>query len=257
MQTLGVLGVGELTEKIVKGLRNSGYAGEVILSPRNQERARALGSQYGCDVMASNQEVVDHSEILVLGVRPDVVGRLSEEVEVGSGKTIISLVAGMRAAELSKHLPGTNVVRVILSYAAEINCTTVVIFPENVLVQQLLSPLGTVVVLDDEDAFETATVAACMNGWFYFWLQSLQQWFVGQGLPEHQAKQLVLSNMQDCISSLKRESKRSFTDLGKSIATRGTFTAKGLDVLQCHNYCEPWTKAFDKVLADLTTGPGK
>jgi len=31
------------------------------------------------------------------------------------------------------------------------------------------------VVVQDEPSFELATVAACMNGWFYFLLHDLQQ----------------------------------------------------------------------------------
>nr|BFD42484.1 hypothetical protein FFPRI1PSEUD_39830 [Pseudomonas sp. FFPRI_1] len=251
MQSLGVLGVGELTEKVVKGLRNSGYAGQINLSPRNQQRALALGSQYGCEVMVSNQAVVDRSEVLMLGVRPDAVERLSEEVVMGPGKTLISLVAGMQIAELSRCFHGASVVRVMLSCAAEINRTTVVIYPANAAVQQCLSALGTVIVLADESAFETATVAACMNGWFYFWLHELQQWFVDQGLPEGQARKLLLSNLEDCLSSAKHDLKTPLASMGSAIATPGTFTAKGLEMLEKQNFSAPWTHAFDAVLKDL------
>ena len=35
MHSLGILGVGELTEKVVRGLRRSGFDGRILLSPRN------------------------------------------------------------------------------------------------------------------------------------------------------------------------------------------------------------------------------
>ena len=47
MHTLGILGVGDLTEKVVRGLRRSGYAGRIYLSPRNAELATALAAE--CD----------------------------------------------------------------------------------------------------------------------------------------------------------------------------------------------------------------
>lgn len=252
MQNIGVLGVGALTEKVVRGLRRSGYSGAIRLSPRNQQRAQALSEASGCHVMPDNQSVIDHSDILILGVRPDVVEQLAEEVRLAPGKTLISLVAGMKLAALAQHFPGAQVVRVMLSYAAEINSATVVIHPRNDLVQQCMAPLGTTVVMDDEAAFELATVAACMNGWFYFWLQDLQQWFVDQGLPEAQAKQLVLSNMQDCLASAQHNPAADLASMGNAIASPGTFTARGVELLRNHEMSRPWSTACDATLQWLT-----
>jgi pyrroline-5-carboxylate reductase len=173
MQRLGILGVGELTEKVVRGLRRGGFTGAIRISPRNRTRASALRDECDCEVMLDNQAVVDHSEFLILGVRPDVVRQLAQEVTIGSEKTLISLVAGMNLDSLTQSFPEADVVRVMLSYAAEINCTTVVTYPRNMRVEQGLASLGTTIFLEDESAFELVTVAACMNGWFYFWLQDL------------------------------------------------------------------------------------
>lgn len=252
MQNIGVLGVGALTEKVVRGLRRSGYNGAIRLSPRNQRRAQALSDESGCQVMPDNQSVIDHSDILILGVRPDVVATLAEEVTLASGKTLISLVAGMKLAELAQHFPGAQVVRVMLSYAAEINSTTVVIYPHNDLVQQCMAPLGTSILMDDEGAFELATVAACMNGWFYFWLEDLQQWFVDQGMSETQAKQLVLSNMQDCLASAKHQPDAGLAAMGRAIASPGTFTDRGVELLRKHEVSRPWSTACDATLQWLT-----
>lgn len=251
MHSLGILGVGELTEKVVRGLRRGGYTGAIRLSPRNQSRAIALRDHFRCEVMPDNQAVADHSEILILGVRPDVVAQLAEEVSIAPDKTLISLVAGMRLDALARHFPEASIVRAMLSYAAEINSTTVVAYPPNNAVQQLLAPLGTSIVLDDENAFELATVAACMNGWFYFWLQDLQQWFTDKGMPAEQAKQLVLSNLQDCLASARHNPTMGLEAIGRTIASPGTYTAKGLDVLQSQNAASPWTAACDAVLLGL------
>lgn len=55
MLSIGVLGVGELTEKVVIGLRRGGFTGRVLLSPRNQARAEQLGKDWACEVMVDNQ----------------------------------------------------------------------------------------------------------------------------------------------------------------------------------------------------------
>ncbi|WP_313739763.1 NAD(P)-binding domain-containing protein [Pseudomonas sp.] len=251
MHSIGILGVGELTEKVVRGLRHGGHTGAIFLSPRNRQRALALRDQFDCQVMPDNQTLVERSRVVILGVRPDVVAQLAGEVSLGADKILISLVAGMDSSALAQRFPGATVVRAMLSYAAEINATTVVTYPDNGTARKLLAPLGTFIALQDESAFEVATVAACMNGWFYFWLQDLQRWFVDQGLPHAQARQLVLSNLQDCLASARHNPDTDLETMGNAIATPGTFTRQGLDVLRERQVSAPWTAAFDSVLLEL------
>ena len=80
MLNIGILGVGELTEKIVIGLRRSGFSGRVLLSPRNNDRARELCRLWACEIAQNNQGVVDDSDLLFLGVRPDAVEQLANIV---------------------------------------------------------------------------------------------------------------------------------------------------------------------------------
>ena len=89
----GILGVGDLTEKVVAGFYRAQTAAEIILSPRNAARAEKLRDAYGCEVAKSNQSVVDRTDILIVGVRPDALPQLASEIILRPGQTVISLVA--------------------------------------------------------------------------------------------------------------------------------------------------------------------
>ncbi|MFJ2985185.1 MULTISPECIES: NAD(P)-binding domain-containing protein [unclassified Pseudomonas] len=253
MQCLGILGVGELTEKVVHGLRRSGFDGSIVLSPRNTKRARALASGYDCEVMSDNQSVVDRADLIILGVRPESLSELVTQVRLRPGQCLVSLLAGIGLDKLSTAFPGARCVRVMLSYAAQFNQSTVVISPADNLAQQWLGPLGEIVVLEDESSFELATVAACMNGWFYFLLHDLQQWLCDRGLPANQARDLVLGNLQDCLSSAREQPLLTLKALGQAIATPGTFTAEGLAVLMHQPVSATWGAACEVVLDALLT----
>lgn len=253
MLSIGVLGVGELTEKVVIGLRRGGFTGRVLLSPRNQARAEQLGKVWACEVMADNQEVVDGADLLLLGVRPDAVEGLCRDIQLKPGQPLVSLVAGMTLKDLARCFPQAQPVRAMLSYAAQINHSTVVVTPAGHVHEALLGTLGSLIVMDQEDAFELATVAACMNGWFYFFLNGLQQWFTDKGLTQAQARQLVMGNMQDCLSSAGHQPQVSMATLGNAIATPGTFTAAGLEVLRDKGATQAWAAACDDVLERLQT----
>jgi len=68
---------------------------------------------------------------------------------------------------------------------------------------------------------------------------------------QNQAKQLVLSNMQDCLASAKHLSDKNLGAIGREIASPGTFTAAGLDVLNSEGADLPWVAACDTVLQKL------
>ena len=67
---LGFIGAGHLASYTIAGLRRAGDQRDIILSPRNAEKAQQLSSQYDCRVAASNQAVVDAADIVILAVRP-------------------------------------------------------------------------------------------------------------------------------------------------------------------------------------------
>ncbi|BGE66952.1 TPA: NAD(P)-binding domain-containing protein [Pseudomonas aeruginosa] len=253
MKTVGVLGVGELTEKVVRGLRRGGYYGPIYLSPRNQEKAEKLAKEFGCKILVDNQAVVDAAQILLLGVRPDSLESLAHSVDIGPQHLLVSFVAGASHRELMQLFGTDKTVRSMLSYAAETNNATVVLNPPLAEVEALFSSLGTLVPVDQEEQFELATVAACVNGWLYFLLHDLHRWIAEKGLDPDQSRKLVIGSLSDCIAYAKAHEDRSFAELGNSIATPGTFTALGLEMLGLHQANAAWSAACEVVLDALLT----
>ncbi|MDZ5602006.1 NAD(P)-binding domain-containing protein [Pseudomonas sp. RP23018S] len=251
MHSIGIVGVGDLTEKVVIGLRTSGYEGAILLSPRNAEKARVLAQQHRCEVMETNQAVVDGADVVFIGVRPEQVAALAGDVTLRPEQPVLSLLAGVKTHDLSTLFPQARCLRLMLSYAAQYNHSTVVIHPPAPTLHPLLERLGTLVPVEDEAAFEVATVAACMNGWVYFLAHGLQQWLVEQGLDPAQARTLALSNVQDCIVSAQHRPDASLKSMGEAIATPGTYTAAGLEVLESKGAVSAWKEACEHVLNRL------
>ncbi|BAP41618.1 pyrroline-5-carboxylate reductase [Pseudomonas sp. StFLB209] len=251
MHSIGILGVGELTEKLVRGLRNGGFDGPILLSPRNRERAAALLADYGCSTLQSNAAVAEQAQLLVVGVRPADLVSLAAEVQVRPGQWLVSVVAGESLSRLAELFPGARCVRVMLSYAAEFGQSTVALTPPTPELEPLLGLLGRLVVLADDTQFELGTVAACMNGWFYFLLHDLQEWLADKGLPQQQARQLVLSSLKDCLACSEEQQHESLKALGERIATPGTYTADGLALLNHSQAGAQWKAACEVVLDAL------
>ena len=87
---LGFIGTGEITLSIVTGLNSSGVTAHSIwLSPRNSAVANELANRFhGISVASSNQEVLDHSDTIVIAVRPRRWDRAAESPKPLYGKSI-------------------------------------------------------------------------------------------------------------------------------------------------------------------------
>jgi len=248
---LGVIGVGDLTEKMLRGLYRAGHELQVHLSPRNKERGEKLALELGCVPQQSNQAVVDASDVLLIGVRPAQLNELAQQVQLRPEQALVSVVIGVPVAELQTLFGIADCSRAMLSGAAEINRSSVAVYPSGSMAEQLLAPLGQLIVLDSEREFELATVGACINGWSYFLLQELQQWMQHKGLPTERARALVLSAFEDSVAYARHRSDVSAGDIGRSIALPHTFTAQGLAVLQQHGAPAAWVDACEQVFEGL------
>lgn len=249
---IGFIGVGELSEKLIRGLLNVLHSSEIYLSPRNSARVDALAASDACTVMPSNQAVVDMADILVLGVRPNALMSVAAEITLRPEQTLVSLLAGVSRPTLQQAFGVLTPVRMMLTYAAEINKTTVVLTGCPTNVETLFSCLGETLILDEEAQFELATVGMCMNGWFYAFAAQLQSWFIEKGLAPDEARRLVLGGLRDCAEYGRYHTNHSLDDLAKSIATPGTFTALGQDTLDQMQAIAPWTTAAESVFAALS-----
>lgn len=80
---LGFVGTGAITSAIVTGL-NASDAGRdgILVSPRNAEVAAALAARFpNVAVAASNQAVLDGSDVVMLAIRPQVTVEVLSSLE--------------------------------------------------------------------------------------------------------------------------------------------------------------------------------
>lgn len=247
-RSIGVLGVGALAESMVKGLRRGGFQGAIHLSKRGQSRSSRLARTLDCRVHQLNQSVVDRSDLVVISVRPEALDELFSEVTIPENKTVLSLVAGVDIAALARFGPNVPIHRAMFTYAAELGQSTVSLYPGGLQVDALLSMLGPLMVLESEAQLDVAVSGTCMNGWLYFFFSELIDWFTAQGLTEEQAERMVLGNVQDVLSRAVSRRGEDLRAMGLKIATPGTRTLLGLQLLEEAQFVRPWITALSRTV---------
>jgi len=96
---LGFIGGGNMTEALLKGLLASSSVGpkDILVSDLLSDRLEYLNKEYKVKITDDSRKLVQKSDILILAVKPQVVGKVLESISdvVDKHKIIISVAAGI------------------------------------------------------------------------------------------------------------------------------------------------------------------
>jgi pyrroline-5-carboxylate reductase len=114
----GYIGAGRMATALVEGMIGRGVAtpGRILASDPSESARQLLADRAGIRTSASNVEVASQADVVVLAVKPQVIGTALAEVApaLGAGKLVISIVAGVTTASLRAGLGGSaRLVRVM------------------------------------------------------------------------------------------------------------------------------------------------
>jgi pyrroline-5-carboxylate reductase len=108
-RTVGFLGAGNMGEALIKGLLAAKLvpAQAIFATDVRPERLKELDRQYGIQVSSDNAELVKHTDIVILAVKPQIMDAVATEIApaVTRGKLLISIAAGVATDKIRARLP--------------------------------------------------------------------------------------------------------------------------------------------------------
>jgi len=251
-ETLGIVGVGRLAEFVVEGLRYGKDGRRILLSPRGATMAADLARRFRCDVMPSNQAVVDAADAIMVSTPPKDTLACVRALRWRPQQLLICVAIDVTKERLEAAAPGAAVVRAMPSSAASFGASAVSLYPDHAGARALLAPLGPVVPVPDERAFDAGCAYAGYYLWVYALLDEMVQAGERGGLPRAAAIQLAAGLTKAASEYAMR------ADPGQSVrepldrhGTPGTMTAGGYAILSGANAFEPWRRAYENALARL------
>jgi pyrroline-5-carboxylate reductase len=195
MARLGFIGVGAITDAVVQGLHSTGDAAhEIYLSPRSEDRSRALAARYEHVIREdSNAAVVSNSDIVFLAVRPQQMPELAG-LRFRAEQTVVSFLAGTSIDQLRPFAaPVARLVRVVPLPCISLRQGPILMTPPDPIIETLFNSLGDLVVLAEEvNLASAAAITGLMSS--HFELQNVAvDWLRSQNVPDAQASLCVRS----------------------------------------------------------------
>jgi pyrroline-5-carboxylate reductase len=230
-----------------------GWGRPVICADPMAERATALAEELGGEAAASNAEVAQAVDLVVLCHKPAQLAAVAAEV-APHAKAIASILAATPLADLKAAYPDKPVYRFIPSLPVEVRQGAVVqaAGPEqdaeiDTTVSELFSELGTLVVLEDRLVDVAMGLMSCAPAYVALIAEAQIDAGVRRGIPAAQGAELVVQTLAGTAELLRRRENDTMA-IRREVTSPGGLTARGLDALERGGIRAAFSDALDAVL---------
>ena len=246
---LGFIGTGKISSSIIFGIFKSKLKVKTIyISSRNRNIAKKLAKKYRkIKVLNSNQEIIDKSPVIILGVTPNVGNKILSKLKFAKNKKIISLISTINIDKLKKLTKNKNIVRATPLPPIEIKKGPIVICPPNKSVKNLFKYLGEVIEIRNEKLSYKFWATASIMAAYYEILNVSSNWLIKKGVNKNMANnyiaELFLSLSQDAIN----KKSQGFKKLVAESQTPKGLNMQVLNELKKGKFYSKLIKAMDNI----------
>jgi pyrroline-5-carboxylate reductase len=209
---LAVLGTGKLG-----GILLRAYLKQALFSPKHVsatvkhgEKAASLAKELGVTVTTDNRKAVHGADIVLLGVKPQVVGDVLKEIapELSANTLVISVAASVPTSYIEQHVgERIPVVRAMPNTPSTVGCGMTGICrgshagSEHLeTARAMFDAVGRTVVVDEKNMDAVTGLSASGPAFAYIILESLAEAGVKVGLPRDIATLLAAQTMKGAAS---------------------------------------------------------
>ncbi|TWT09183.1 pyrroline-5-carboxylate reductase [Planomicrobium sp. CPCC 101079] len=234
------VGAGSMAESMIHGWINKRILQPEDISVMNKSdlaRLEFLRDEYGVNIVEEERLELREADFVLLAMKPkDVaaaVGAIKEKLTAAT--VVLSVVAGVSIETIQKHAGILAVARAMPNTSARIGkSATGLAWSRQVTVDKqhqlrtLLSSIGGVTVVKEEQLHAVTAVAGSGPAYVYYMAEAMTEAAVAQGLSLADATKLVRQTFDGAADMLQQE---DFGELRKKVTSPNGTTAAGIAAL--------------------------
>lgn len=252
---IGLIGAGNMGGALVRGILEAGLVNEreVRISDPEKEKVVKLKRELGIECSPSNFDLASWAEVVILAVKPGVVGHVLEEIRevITEKKLVISVAAGVP----TKYIEGiigrkAAVIRVMPNTPALIRKGASAFSPGRFSdstaeeeVSKIFSAVGTAVKVTEEVMDIVTAVSGSGPAYIFLMAEVLAENATSMGLKKEIALGLVNQMILGAAYMLKSTSE-SAASLRQKVTSPGGTTEAALAVFERENFRELISQAL-------------
>jgi pyrroline-5-carboxylate reductase len=242
MAKIGIVGVGNMGEAILKALLRSGLSEkEILCAEIKTGGAAAVEKAYHVRCTGKPEEIAGKVDFLLLAIKPQDAKKTIETLapRINEKTVVISIMAGIttsnilsmigRPAKIVRVMP--NVCVKVGEGAMGITSNDIATETERAAVKDLFAPLGMVVEVGEDLMDAITALGASGPAFFLHFFEGMIDAGVKIGLPRDKSRAISLQVVKGTVGMLEKEVPHP-TLLKEMITSAGGTTIAGLAVME-------------------------
>jgi pyrroline-5-carboxylate reductase len=245
---VGLVGSGNMATALARG-----WGEPVLCTDVFEERAQALASATGGEAIASNAELAERADVVMLCHKPYQLDEVAQQIG-GRAKAIASILAGVTVDALESAYPDTPVMRLMPNTAVEVRRGVICYAPGTQMPDALASELlellgrsGRVVPVEDRLIDVAMALISVAPAYIALIAEAWVDAVVARGMPADQASAMIgdaIAGSADLLIANDVDTLRT----RRAVTTPGGVTAQGLDALERSGIRAAFRDAVDAVV---------
>ena len=251
---LGFIGTGNISSDVITGICNSKISFKrILVSPRNKQKAQKLKKKFKrVSIAKSNQDVIDKSDWVFLGVVPKVGEKILPRLNFKTNQTIVSFISTIDYAQLKKIVKKkAKIVRAIPMPPISLGKGPVPIFPPDKKVKKFFDKIGTTIEIKSEKLSKNFWAISGSMASFYELLKVLSDWLVKKKLKRNQAQKYITSLYSALAALAAVHAEKNLKNFVVESQTPGGLNWQGVNELRKSGYFKSLEKSINNILKRL------
>ena len=245
---VGFIGAGNMARALARG-----WGEPVLCTDSGSGRAQALADELGGEALASNRELAERADLVILAHKPAQLAGIARQA--AGAKAVVSLLARTKLADVRAAYPGVPAFRVMPNTPVELGRGAIAIAQPDAetdtglhsRVRDRFERVGTVVEIPEP---LMGVAGACSGVGPAYWallVEAQVDAAVRRGLPAALASTLVLETMAGSAELLRARQGDTF-GVRREVTSPGGTTAQGLAALERGGVRAAFASAMDDVV---------
>ena len=242
MAKIGFIGMGNMGYALARGLLSAFDEDDIMFSCNTAEKRSTVSAELGIVPAASNIELVQACEMIVLAIKPQVYQEVFDEINgyVHPGSIIISLAPGKSISYITEALGGdVRVVRAMPNTPALIGHGMTGIAYDDALfssedvdvIDKLFSSVGNYKKVEESQMSAVVCASGSSPAYVYMFIKELTDAVVKKGLPEDTALDMVSNAVVGAAMMVLKTGEDPET-LKTKVCSKGGTTIAGIGRLE-------------------------
>ena len=197
---IGVIGTGTIATAVIHGIADDDH--HIFISSRNAQNAKVLSDAYDNVLICENQDIIDKSDVIFLGLMPDVATNILPDLSFRQGQTVISFIADLSLEAVGALVMPAKAVAMMLPYPNIANGNSVIpMMGDKTLIEEIFGQNNALTVLNSQQEINALLCAQAVLSPVAKMVDDTANWLAEKGVDKARGEPflrlLVASNLQE------------------------------------------------------------